>query len=389
MSDPIHTDIAIVGGGICGLWILNVLRSRGYRALLLEKNALGQGQTIASQGMIHGGIKYTLEGFATESFDTIADMPALWRGCLAGEGPVDLTRVDLLSDDYYLFSDGRLTSRLATFFGSKSLRGRIAPVKRQDYPPAFADKGFRGSLYQLQDMVIDTASLLAALRDNQAAYIFRTDVDLVTDDGEPYLVLDDDQRLAARRYILAAGAGNEGILSGSGMGGVSMQRRPLHQVIVKSPKLPSVYAHAISLESGAKPRVTITTHPAADGDNVWYLGGGLAESGVTRASDDQIAVAARELESLFPWIDLADGQWATLRIDRAEPAQPEQTRPEHPFAKAIDDKVVVCWPTKLTLAPMLTAQLLPLLGDAVDPGEEILPDLPSPKVARAPWEDVF
>ncbi|HCC44093.1 MAG TPA: FAD-binding oxidoreductase, partial [Gammaproteobacteria bacterium] len=51
-------DIAILGGGIAGLWLLNLLVSRGYSVVLLEKEALGAGQTIASQGMIHGGVKY-------------------------------------------------------------------------------------------------------------------------------------------------------------------------------------------------------------------------------------------------------------------------------------------------------------------------------------------
>ena len=34
------TDIAIFGGGIAGLWLLNLLISRGYSAVLLEKKAL-------------------------------------------------------------------------------------------------------------------------------------------------------------------------------------------------------------------------------------------------------------------------------------------------------------------------------------------------------------
>ena len=56
---PIQTDtqIAIIGGGVCGLWLLNQLSREGYQTLLFEKDALGSGQSLASQGMIHGGIK--------------------------------------------------------------------------------------------------------------------------------------------------------------------------------------------------------------------------------------------------------------------------------------------------------------------------------------------
>ena len=56
----IRVDVVIVGGGIAGLWLLNLLRSRGYGAVLIERSAFGDGQTICSQGMIHGGLKYAL-----------------------------------------------------------------------------------------------------------------------------------------------------------------------------------------------------------------------------------------------------------------------------------------------------------------------------------------
>ena len=83
-------DVAIIGGGIAGLWLLNRLVKAGYNAVLLEQTALGGDQTAASQGMIHGGIKYTLSGSITGASEAIADMPDHWRSCLAGEGDVDL-----------------------------------------------------------------------------------------------------------------------------------------------------------------------------------------------------------------------------------------------------------------------------------------------------------
>ena len=44
-SDSLHIDTVIAGGGIAGLWLLNVLRSRGYSAVLLEADRLGGAQT--------------------------------------------------------------------------------------------------------------------------------------------------------------------------------------------------------------------------------------------------------------------------------------------------------------------------------------------------------
>ena len=77
MSNTTHQfDAIILGGGIAGLWLLSLLRNQGFEAILLEKESLGSGQTFASQGMIHGGIKYSLAGAMTGASESIADMPA-------------------------------------------------------------------------------------------------------------------------------------------------------------------------------------------------------------------------------------------------------------------------------------------------------------------------
>jgi hypothetical protein len=94
-----------------------------------------------------------------------------------------------------------------------------------------------------------------------------------------------------------------------------MQRRPLHMIIAKGPSLKPLYAHCLG--GGTKPRITVTTHPAADGQWVWYLGGDIAEAdGVAREPAEQIATAQKELAQLLPWIDLSTVQWATLRGSR-------------------------------------------------------------------------
>jgi hypothetical protein len=386
-------QIAIIGGGISGLWLLNSLRNAGYDAVLFEKNTLGSQQTFASQGMIHGGIKYALGGFTTPASETIADMPSVWRNCIAGQGPVDLKNLNLLSEDYYLFSDGSLSSKVTGFFASKSLRGRINALSRTDYPKVFANSEFNGSLYQLQDIVIDTPALISKLSQQQTNYIYHAEPQVVTDNGEvSYLQLPQDQSLKADRYIFAAGAGNAPLLSGTALEKSQMQTRPLQQVMLKG-QLPSIYAHAVSLKTVAKPRITFSTHPALDGDKVWYLGGNLAEQGVGMTAGKLIDFAQRELKDLLPWIDLTNAEWATLNIDRAEPAQKENNRPDHPFLKCAGN-CLVAWPTKLTLVPMLADMVL---DELTGPNTTLVPqaqqgsypDLPLAQIAKTPWENSF
>src|SRR5258708_2266057 len=101
-------DVLIFGGGAAGLWLLDRLSRRGDRALLLEAGELGQGQTVGSQGIIHGGLKYTLQGLLTPSAREIRDMPEVWRQSLAGSRAPDLRHTRLRTDVCHLWRSGSL-----------------------------------------------------------------------------------------------------------------------------------------------------------------------------------------------------------------------------------------------------------------------------------------
>lgn len=383
-----HNELLILGGGICGLWLLAAARASGRSAILVERDALGGAQTLASQGMIHGGIKYALGGFTTPASETIASMPARWKSCIAGADPVDLSGVELLSSDYYLFSDSSLSSKVTAFFGSRALRGRVEPLKRAAWPDFFSNDRFKGSLYRLEDIVLNTDSLVRRLTVSHSDAIVAGDPTIEWQaDGRIARVVIGHSVLTADRYALAAGAGNEALLAGTPGQPVGMQRRPLKQVMLRHAALPSLFAHAVDVGAGAKPSVTITTHRMPDGTPVWYLGGNVAETGVTRTDDAQIAFARKALERLFPWLELTGAEWATLDVDRAEPAQPDRSRPDAPHVE-LQGNFFVCWPTKLTLTPLLADNVLAALPDAAGRATE-RPDLPKPPVARSPWEMAF
>ena len=88
MQQP-HLDIAIFGAGIAGLWTLAHLQQAGYRVALFERHALGGVQSIASQGIIHGGTKYALTGKLTGSAMAIGEMPGLHLQGLVTMAPWD------------------------------------------------------------------------------------------------------------------------------------------------------------------------------------------------------------------------------------------------------------------------------------------------------------
>lgn len=389
----LQVDIAIIGGGIAGLWLLNRVHNAGYNAVLFEQQALGSGQTVASQGMIHGGVKYTLGGALSGASEAIADMPAHWRRCIRGEGDVDLRGTRILSDHFYMWSSHGVMSKATAFLASKALRGRVDALKPQDYPAVFRDKAFKGSLYKLVDMVVDTQSLLETLRMPVADRIMAIDWarDRLQRSGNGVQITCGDVQVESRCCVLAAGKGNGDLLQRLDVRNPVMQLRPLQQVMVRHKHLYALYAHCVGTDS--KPRLTISSH--RDGDNmVWYLGGQLAEDGVQCSEDELIRRAQQELATLFPWLDWQDAEWATLHVDRAEPAQPGLLRPDNAWLAACAglSNCLVAWPTKLTLVPNLGNLLLDKLHqDGIEPAHPHSP-LPAAlprlsRIADAPWHD--
>lgn len=390
MSLTLNTDIAIIGGGIAGLWLNAQLRQRGFNTLLIEQNSLGGGQSVKSQGIIHGGAKYALHGALTGSSEAIAGMPERWRKALNGEGEIDLRGVRLLSDAHYLWSPGSIAGNLTSFFASKAMRGRVDQVKGKALPEALQHKDFKGRVYRLSELVLDVPSLVSRMAQLAGDSLLHAQTITPRYENDRLVgVQADDYSISAQRVVLCAGSGNEDLLRSFALQKPAQQLRPLHMVLAKGPALLPLYAHCLG--GGSKPRVTVTTHPAADGEWVWYLGGNLAEAdGVARSETEQIQAAKDEIAQLLPWVSQEHTQWATLRVNRAEPVQSGLTRPDNAFVTE-QGALVIGWPTKLALAPDFSDRVLKLFErDAVQPSAaQSYADLPRPSVAAPVWETLF
>lgn len=398
MSKPeIPVDIAIFGGGIAGLWLANVLRRRGFSCVLLERDELGGQQTLLSQGIIHGGLKYALGGTLSSESEAIAGMPDRWRAALAGNGDLDLRGVRVLSDTQHLWSAGSMASRVTTFFASRMLRGRIRKLKPARYPQALANEAFRGNVYELDDLVVDTETLVETLARQAQDSLRRFDPGqhaLHWDDTGLSAIELDDGILKPAMTVLAAGAGNADLLQAAQAHQlacpVQTQLRPLHMVLVRHRLGLRLYAHCVGTSN--KPRLTVTTHDLEDGSLVWYLGGDLAERGVDMDADTLVAQAREELAALFPWLDFSGADFATVRIDRAEPGQDKLIKPDNAYATR-HQRLLVTWPTKLTLSPDLGDRVLALLDEAGVTPQHPQPSAATgsavPAVARARWHTLF
>jgi glycerol-3-phosphate dehydrogenase len=400
MALTYSTDIIIFGGGIAGLWLLTRLQREGYDPILLETESAGGKQTIASQGIIHGGLKYALTGKITEAANAVSAMPLRWRQCLAGKGDVDLTGVKVLSEHYYMWSDAGLRSKIKSFLGSKALLGKVKALKKSEYSEFFKYATVNGSLYELPDFVIDTKSLVEKLVSDCRDRIFHlkmSDVAFVYDRaaGKHSLQIGVNNKqvvLNAEKFIFSAGEGNSQLIEMASLDTIRPQIRPLHMVYLSNNDLPELYAHCIGDSFSLTPKLTITSHKGRNGDTVWYLGGDIAESGIQRTQNAQIIYAKKLLGDLFPWVNLNDADWNTFFINRAEGKIKGNHRPDSAVL-GDEGNVLVVWPTKLTLTPSLADKVvdhcklreIKMLNNAGN-----LPKLRSlfqqPKLARARWE---
>jgi glycerol-3-phosphate dehydrogenase len=390
---PIGLDIVIFGGGAAGLWLLDEVRRRGGQALLLEVDALGSGQTVASQGIIHGGMKYALRGVLTASARAISDMPLRWRRCLSGEQEPDLSSVGRRAEFCHLWQTRSIASRVAMLGARHGLAVRPTIVPLAARPAGLRD--VTGTVARLDEQVIEPESLLNVLARRNADAIARIDarsgleletrgpgaVELIRlinpETGEPLDV-------RPRVVVLTAGAGNEALRARVGLSPGACQRRPLHMVLARGP-LPILNGHCVD---GMRTRATITTTRDYEGRTIWQIGGQIAEDGVAAARPELVRRAAREIDEILPGVELGDVMWSTYRADRAEPA----TRGGRPADLAVlrEGNVVTAWPTKLALVPRLADRVVALLDGSASAGElppAILVGWPRPLVAAPPWEE--
>ncbi|MCA9013811.1 MAG: FAD-dependent oxidoreductase [Planctomycetaceae bacterium] len=395
-----RADLIIFGGGIAGLWTLSEASRRGYRCLLLEAFTLGSGQTIASQGIIHGGLKYTLQGMMTGSARRIREMPLIWRKSLAGEQAPDLSQTEIRSPHCYLWRTESLSSRLGMFGAKMGLQVVPRSLAPEEAPALLAN--CPGSIGVMEEQVISPYSLITNFADSFPNQIFQYDptqlhfeldphgnitaVQIPTSSGEPL-------NIETSAVLLTAGRGNEGLRNQARQFTIAtearcMQTRPLHMVMVRG-DLPAFSGHCVD---GAKTRVTITSDTDSKGRTIWQLGGQIAEVGVQMTRRELIAHAAHELAACVPGIDLSQLEWNTYAVDRAEGITKSGLRPETPQILT-EGNLLTAWPAKLALAPRLAEEVCQTLTQmnvvptATDSSwTQAFSSLPTPEVAQPPWE---
>ena len=381
-------DVLIFGGGAAGLWCLDRFRRAGYHAVLLESKALGSGQTIQAQGIIHGGGKYALRGVRDfAAVRATSQMPERWRRCLSGTAEPKLTGTHVLSERCYLWLPrGSFIASIQSwgFIPMLAHTGLLAvppeKIPRSSWPEALQRAAV--AVYALNEQVIATGSFLDALFKQHERFIFAYDAAAAHFTTRAVEI--SGVHLRPRALVLAAGVGNAGLLQQLGVPMDLMQRRPLGMVLLRG-RLEPLYGHCIV---GGKTQLTITTPVAG----VWQVGGEIAER-LAQQEDGESArtEALREIRRWLPELDLAGLQIAIYRAVRAEGRTKDLRRPSGVHVSRAAPQVVLAWPTKLSLAPVLADEVFTLVTmDLQEPAgynQQMPPSWPKPALARTPWEE--
>jgi len=390
---PMQLDVVIFGGGAAGLCLLDELVRHGFRVLLLETAQLGSGQTVAAQGIIHGGLKYTLQGLLTPSAVHIREMPQFWRACLSGSQKPDLRGTRIRSEFCYLWRTKSLTSRLGMMGAMFGLQVTPKTLSVHERPGVLSNCS--GTVARLDEQVIAPDSFVQVLAVEHRERLLQIDcnreVDFaVSGPGKITAIRlkrpgsSQSLKLRPKQVVFTAGVGNAELRKRVGLDPNEMQRRPLHMVMLRGP-LPHFNGHCVD---GAKTRVTITPDTDSAGRTVWQLGGQIAEDGVGLDEATLIEKTRDELNVIFPALNLSNVEVATYRIDRAERKTPNNKRPDN-VQLICEGNCITAWPTKLALAPQLAKQVADRLGLLSSMGKldlSMLSNWPRPTVAKPPWE---
>lgn len=359
-------QIAIFGAGIAGLWLLHTLKQRGYDAVLFEREAIGCGQTIAAQGIIHSGLKFSLAGKVSTLAQSISAMPNRWREHLK----TDLKDTIVSAESHQLLIPHGFFGGLTKLVTQKALGNNVHEINQNDWPQHLQNSGFKGSLIYMDEPVIEVPSLIHALAQPYRDYIKHADESVLSE-------------INPKLTIFTSAASNHNIAKNMQHDkGLETQKRPLLQGMMKNAPFP-LYGHLVGKTD--KPVASITTHKTSDGELVWYLGGGIAERSINANPEDVYKDVLKAFSKYLPNVDFSNAQWATLPINRIEgKSNTDGWMPSAPTIHRARN-ALYCWPTKMTFAPLLGDMVLKEINFEPSHTQTAL-DLPNANFAQAPWD---
>ncbi len=221
-ANHIEVDVLIIGGGVQGLWLLRDLTKEGYSVVLLEKRALGDGQTCHSHVYIHQGHLYDEKRGEEDLIKRLGGVNALWESWFAENPPKRG-----VTPSYFGYQSAADAQQKRNFWLSLGLKS-----DQVDVPPPLVGGAIK-VVDRSPENCLDGSWLVESLSRGLRHMISRIrSVERITVRNqkvkEVEVSLDTGDRLTfhPRALVLTAGAGNQALLQCA-----SREYRPLTERI--------------------------------------------------------------------------------------------------------------------------------------------------------------
>jgi glycine/D-amino acid oxidase-like deaminating enzyme len=406
---PIACDVLIIGGGVQGLWLLNDLRSEGYSALLLERRALGDGQTCHSHVYLHQGHLYRDVGLAMR----LKEITPRWREWLARRSDQRLGVVP----SYFGFANPADARTREALWNDPRL-GLNYRVVTNDPPRALAGGAVRVVL-ESAEVCLDGRWLVSELRRGVDDWISQVEqvraiaLDLsrvaggrprggqveevvVTMPGGPAPV-----RFQPSALVLAAGAGNQTLLLQATGGNPillgrlsnNQQLRLAYMLVIRGPSEELPPLTGVFPDLGGLFQVS---RRLADSDEVVWLVSDQRSQMLTFVEDwiefDAswwLRAVLSNLERLAPRLFGSSPlrgrfQWGIYAAPKAEGRSEGAIPLEERIEQFGIENLWTLWPTKLTLAPKVSQDVVAAISQQLGAGSGSSTDPPGWQQVRCP-----
>ena len=379
-------DIVIFGAGIAGCWLHNLFSAKGYNVLLLEKTMIGGSQSVGSQGIVHSGLKFLFGGSTSELSESISAMPDRWKKALRGEGDVDLSDTEVTCETQYLYIPKGFMGGFLKLLTKRTMVGNAKDLDPKDWPEPVKQSGFKGRVVYMDEPVLNVPSLIKNLCApyQDAVRKYESCEFVLKDDGSIDKAIVDGHEIEADRFLFTAAEGNIEIARANGHDeGIETQHRPLLMGMMKNAPYP-LFGHCVS--ASFRPAASITSHKAADGSWVWYMGAAVAEFTKEEDPNTIYDLGRKAIKEYLPNVDLSGVEWSVYPVDRVESKTTTGWIPDTPTIHNVQN-AYYCWPTKLTFAPILGDLMLEKIGVTPSHEKTDWSFLEEAEYRPAPWDD--
>lgn len=351
-----EVDVLVAGGGVAGVLTAAQLTTMGFRCLLVEPRAIAAEQSGHSHGYLHKGyIYYRAERNLVRN---LMNSRQIWDRYLSGSERVaadsDLSLVGFENDN---------VARLAT--GVWDGAGLSVNELGSEQWPNFLNDSPLTRIYSTNEPSFDFTSVLSRIATNaNGLTVIRGRVTRFGFSRKKCTSVECEiggrvRKIRARYLVLACGGGNAKIILNTfGYFQAAPSTRTSFMLVVRGKPLPQL---SLILPENQFYGLFMVSRKIA-GDGVWLASNYLSYSGhcTSRsvAARTWSIATLRTLDSLFPKLLRRGIRLGLYAAPKAELRRDPERLPEDKVVEHYGmTNVAAVWPTKLTLAPLITNEL--------------------------------